>query len=99
MLPHVDRPKDGETHLGLSNAFQMTNNVAADTSFLRRSFAPALSGRMKTHRHAPEREPLERRAQLRRRENFLLRHGSLLGLLEQLSSRSREVRRIRISFS
>jgi hypothetical protein len=99
MSPHVDKPKDGETHLGLPNAFQMTNNAAADTSSRRRSFAPALSGTMKTHLHAPEREPRERRAQLRRRENLLLRHGGLLGLLEQLSSRSREVRRIRISFS
>src|SRR6266496_1232989 len=99
MLPHVDTPKAGETQSADTNAFQMTNNAVADTPSLRRSCAPALSGRRKTHRHARERERPARRAQLRRRGNFLLRHGSLLGLLEQLSPRSREVRRIRISFS
>src|SRR5215467_2738686 len=102
MSPDCRKSEKDETQSAGTNAFQRTNSVAADTSFVRRNCAPPLSGRMKHHRYAPEREQRERarRADLPCLGNlFLLRECSLVGLPEQSSPRSREVRRIRISFS
>src|SRR5439155_19373199 len=94
-----DKPKADETQSAGTNAFQMTNSVAADMSSLRRSCARALSGRMKSRRPAPGRDRPGRGAQLRRREYLLHRHGRRLDSLEQSWLRWRQVRPTRMYIS